>query len=538
MKFLILGKNGQLGREFVSKLTELGEEFIAYSREELDITDFEILRQRIESYNPDIVINCTGDQSGMIIASAVGGLGNYVYVLKDESGNDILPLPTQNIPGVFTELSAGTYQVTVSSGDCFSLSELINIREPSSPLIANYTVTDITCSGGGNGVLDIQASGGTGIIKYAISPQLNQFFETSVFENLIPGLYQAIAQDELGCFVLIDFIINDPIPVTLTIVGDSLFPEVCEGNFDGEFSIEISGGNLPYSLSLDDVNGDFITGTNTQTEFDFYGLGGGNHVVYVRDALGCESEWNITFPESVLIDPQIELDYGCTNNVQSNSVVVTVDASITDLTQLDYALDDGAYQSSNIFENILPGAAHYIDVRHTNGCIQRTEFFNIPDSDPLILVLDESGINEITALISGGAAPYNFALNGDYLGNTNTFTINASGAYVITVTDSSGCTVSASIEMEFVDICIPNYFTPNGDGVLDDWGPGCAQQYPNLTLDIYDRYGRTIARLRQGEKWDGKYDGSELPTGDYWYTIKLNDDTENRDFVGHFTLYR
>ena len=34
------------------------------------------------------------------------------------------------------------------------------------------------------------------------------------------------------------------------------------------------------------------------------------------------------------------------------------------------------------------------------------------------------------------------------------------------------------------------------------------------------------------------YDGRELPTGDYWYVVKLNGERDQREFVGHFTLYR
>ena len=47
-----------------------------------------------------------------------------------------------------------------------------------------------------------------------------------------------------------------------------------------------------------------------------------------------------------------------------------------------------------------------------------------------------------------------------------------------------------------------------------------------------------MATLRQGQKWDGMYNEIELPTGDYWYVINLNDPSDDRDFVGHFTLYR
>jgi len=38
--------------------------------------------------------------------------------------------------------------------------------------------------------------------------------------------------------------------------------------------------------------------------------------------------------------------------------------------------------------------------------------------------------------------------------------------------------------------------------------------------------------------WDGLYKNTELPSGDYWYIIKLKGKNDDREFVGHFTLYR
>ena len=55
---------------------------------------------------------------------------------------------------------------------------------------------------------------------------------------------------------------------------------------------------------------------------------------------------------------------------------------------------------------------------------------------------------------------------------------------------------------------------------------------------IFDRYGRQLAKYNLGQKWNGKYNGAELPSGDYWYILKLNDPRDNREFIGHFTLYR
>jgi gliding motility-associated-like protein len=44
--------------------------------------------------------------------------------------------------------------------------------------------------------------------------------------------------------------------------------------------------------------------------------------------------------------------------------------------------------------------------------------------------------------------------------------------------------------------------------------------------------------LQDTDGWDGFYNKADLPTGDYWYIIKLNGDEDTREFVGHFTLYR
>ena len=62
-------------------------------------------------------------------------------------------------------------------------------------------------------------------------------------------------------------------------------------------------------MSLDNYDGPYTTGSATQTVFDFTNLEGGDHIVYVRDAQGCESEWNITFPEPVVINPEINIKF-------------------------------------------------------------------------------------------------------------------------------------------------------------------------------------------------------------------------------------
>ncbi|MFJ1440082.1 T9SS type B sorting domain-containing protein, partial [Capnocytophaga canimorsus] len=64
------------------------------------------------------------------------------------------------------------------------------------------------------------------------------------------------------------------------------------------------------------------------------------------------------------------------------------------------------------------------------------------------------------------------------------------------------------------------------------------QNYPYIQTHIFDRYGRKITTINQKQKWDGTYNKKQLPSGDYWYIIEINDNLDKRKFKGNFTLYR
>lgn len=481
-------------------------------------------------------IHCKGSSTGSIYATAVGGLGNYVYTLLDAAGLPIVPTPTQSKPGQFENLSQGTYIVKVDSGDCFTKALPVTIIEPTTSITAVAVPTPLKCNGSNNGAITINATGGTGKLRYAISPDFRQFFELNVFDNLKAGFYDVLVQDENGCeFPIKGIEIKEPGILSPSLVPNSIMPELCFGEKNGSFSIDIVGGTAPYRVSLDDRKGTYapVTGTN----HPFTGLVGGKHIVYVIDANECTAELEIPMPEAVRLEPIAEVNTDCVNNVAANFVTITIHES-ANKADVDYALDGSTtYQDSNIFVNVAPGK-HTVTARHSNGCEQTTLPFTIDAVQPLTLTLADGGLNEIVATATGGGGEYQYTLDGESYGTVNKFIIYKSGTYTVTVTDKNGCTATATRYFPYVDVCIPNHFTPNGDGINDTWAPGCTVNYKDLTFDIFDRYGRIICKYRLGQKWDGKYNGAELPSGDYWYVLKLNDKKDDREFVGHFTLYR
>jgi gliding motility-associated-like protein len=481
------------------------------------------------------IVYCKGDATAAIDAVAKGGLTNYQYTLFDGNGNQLRPAQSE---GYFDLLPTGTYVVRVDSGDCQYDSAAIVINEPNEGLTVTSSATDATCFAANDGKIIVTASGGTGVIKYAISPNLGLFDDKSVFDRLAPGKYTILVQDENSCFRILEHEIKEPNLLVAKVLGP-IVQEICDGDKDGEFSIEISGGTPPYTVSLDNENGTYVAVNGTQHTFS--ALKGGIHNVYIKDA-SCITMLEVAMDKAVILKPVAEVTYDCVNNAQANMVIVTIDASNTNPTDVDYSLDNsGTYQPSNIFTNV-PAGDHFIVARHTNGCEVPTPIFTVNAVAELGLIditNQSKDINTIVVQASGGVAPYEYSFNGESFSSSNSYRIYKTGDYVVIVRDKNGCEATITVHGTFYDFCMPNYFTPNGDGQNDTIGPDCgALAYKELTFDIYDRYGRVVAKYHVNGKWDGRYHGNELPTGDYWYVLKLNDPKDPREFVGHFTLYR
>jgi gliding motility-associated-like protein len=506
---------------------------VSFISNDIKIEPIEPLIVNLELSNA--VVKCTGSATGVIVANSTGGLGGYQYTLLNGAGTTILAGPQAE--DRFENLIADTYTVKVDSGDC-SDTESVIIKQPDTPFTAFATPTPVMCFGDKSGKIVVTASGGTGAYVYSISPRSDQYFDDGIFENLAVGSYTILANDENGCqFMEVVEVTGPASPLQVSVTPGSILPEQCIGELNGSFTIDITGGKAPYKVSLDDKKGTYVDVTTMPHVFE--NLKGGLHNVYVIDANGCTFDLeSVSVPLPVDLTSTVKVEYGC----ETNTVTVDVIDTTVNPADLDYALDNesGTYQSENVFKDVLPGD-HVIYVRHTNGCSIQTPGFKIDSFDKLTVKVVSAGVTEmnvIEVIGVGGKSPYEYSFNGEPFTSSNKYNIYKSGDYEVIVRDQNGCTATIIVPMIYVDVCIPNYFTPNGDGLYDGWGPGCTNIYNNLEFSIFDRYGRIIAKYHYGEKWDGKYNGEELPTGDYWYVLKLNDEKDAREFVGHFTLYR
>lgn len=140
--------------------------------------------------------------------------------------------------------------------------------------------------------------------------------------------------------------------------------------------------------------------------------------------------------------------------------------------------------------------------------------------------------NTITVLVSG-SGNYVYSLDDVNYQTENTFTNLLPGEYTVYVKDLNGC---GTIKDTFSLLNYPNFFTPNGDGYNDTWNIKFASFEPNMSINIFDRYGKFIIQLfGDGPGWDGTYNGYLLPSTDYWFVVTREDGTTHK---GHFAMKR
>ncbi len=95
--------------------------------------------------------------------------------------------------------------------------------------------------------------------------------------------------------------------------------------------------------------------------------------------------------------------------------------------------------------------------------------------------------------------------------------------YTLTVTSDEGCVAADQVSIKVLkEPLVPNTFTPNGDGTNDIWSIKNLANYPNPTIQVFSRYGNRVFSSFSGTEitWDGKFNGTDIPTGTYYYIIR------------------
>jgi gliding motility-associated-like protein len=132
------------------------------------------------------------------------------------------------------------------------------------------------------------------------------------------------------------------------------------------------------------------------------------------------------------------------------------------------------------------------------------------------------------------ASYFEYSVDGLNFQDSTIFYDVTGGLQTAFVREKSGCGYDSK---QFVVLVFPSFFTPNNDSFNDIWEVTGMENYPQAQVTIFDRYGKLIAQLSRNKmSWDGTFNQIPMPVSDYWYALKVDDNTPI--FKGHFSLKR
>lgn len=150
------------------------------------------------------------------------------------------------------------------------------------------------------------------------------------------------------------------------------------------------------------------------------------------------------------------------------------------------------------------------------------------------LAFSDNAIITITVDPVSGVNVYQYSLDYGPYQLDNFFENVTPGLHTITVTDINGCT---NLTKTLYIIGYPTYFTPNGDGIHDTWNIFGLDA--SAKIFIFDKNGKLIKQISPTSVgWDGTYNGIQLPSTDYWFSVEFTEFSVNKIFKSHFSLKR
>ncbi len=217
----------------------------------------------------------------------------------------------------------------------------------------------------------------------------------------------------------------------------------------------------------------------------------------------------------------------------------------TELSVTDYSFEwsyNGTLLASETgpsLEATQAGAYSVIVTDIQTGCVSMDTAEVIESEPPMLtaeVITQLFGDSNVIEAVATGIGDYEYSLDGGPWQDSGVFTDVSSGVHLITARDKNGCGIAI---FELLVIDYPLYFTPNGDGNNDTWNIGGIGS--DAIIYIFDRYGKLLKQLSPaGQGWNGTFNGSIMPTSDYWFTVAYTEPQtgNSKEFRAHFTLKR
>ena len=295
-------------------------------------------------------VSCFGANDGSVRIRGIGGSGDLIYSVVGIGSNST---------GIFTDLPPGSYIGTVGDiSGCISECPFTVVGPDSLACLATVE-TPVTCEGGDDGEILVQASGGSAPYSYTMNGEQNN---TGLFENLSAGAYSVEVEDANGCITTCEVFLatpNDDLACDISLLNGPS----CSGAADAQIRVQGSGGLAPYTYQL---------GAETNSTGVFSGLTAGSWSAFIFDANGCANFCTIEIqdPNTLTCSISVVSEISCRD---ADDAILQVDV-IGGEAPFTYSRNGSDFQNSSVFNNVESGTS-IIEVMDDNGCITRCQVY-------------------------------------------------------------------------------------------------------------------------------------------------------------------
>lgn len=358
-----------------------------------------------------------GASTGSATASPNGGTPGYTYSWSPSGGTGITA----------SNLSAGTYTVTVTDLNGCTTTANTTVTTANGPTISVTNSSDVSCFGDTDGSATVSGSGGTGPLTYNWMPGNL----TGATQNaLSAGTYTVTVTDAGGCTNSTTVTINEPSAINIT--QGVVNPADC-GQSNGSASVNVSGGAGGFTYTWSPTGGNSTTANNIPS---------GSYIFEAEDQNGCSATLNVVVTNigGPTVTVQSSTDASCFG-ISDGQAAVTASGGTSPYTY-SWSPSGGTGATAT---NLAAGT-YTVAVTDNTGCVGST---TVTIGEPNAIVVTETIVDancgssdgSISLSAIGGSSPYTFAWtpNGETTGSINGI---SAGTYGVTVTDANGCSTT------------------------------------------------------------------------------------------------
>ena len=372
-------------------------------------------------------VACFGESTGSVSITPAGGTAPYNYSWNTN--------PAQTT-ATASNLTAGTYTVTVTDAGGSSAQQIVTVSQPLSALTVVANGTNILCAGAATGSATASVSGGTGAVTFSWTTVPAQ--TTAAATGLVSGTYSVTATDANGCTAVQTATLTEPasaLSATVSQNNPSGF-----GLPNGSASAVASGGVAPYTFAWSPTGGTGATAS---------GLAAGTYTCTITDANGCTQLKIVTLAQpNALVSGVSSVTHVACFGGTTGTANLFVSGGVAPYA---YSWNTVPAQLSSTASGLAAGLYTCTVTDANNNSTQVSVQINEPSA---ALSLTAAGTNptgfglgngSATATIAGGYTPYTIAWSTVPAQTTATATGLYAGSYTVNVTDAGGCTAQSGL---------------------------------------------------------------------------------------------